>query len=127
MLKLCYECAFKNVFKVQIRGISSIKILKWIIIIKIMWLISLNLAFKITSVAIFFIVTTIATIVATIIVFKILFSSGQCCDKPKSTHTPIIFCTIFLFLAHYAEVGIPNKMINIDYFLFSISICIPLY
>ena len=42
---------FTNVFKAQIRGISSIIILKWIIVIwifQIMWLISLNLAFKIT-------------------------------------------------------------------------------
>ena len=48
-----------------------------------MWLISLNLAFKIANLAIFFIVVTIATIIATIIVSKILLSSRQCRDKPK--------------------------------------------
>ena len=82
---------FTNVFKAQIRGISSIIILKWIIVIwifQIMWLISLNLAFKIANLAIFFIVMTITTIVATIIVSKILLSSRQCCDKPK--YVPIL-------------------------------------
>ena len=79
---------WKNVFKVQIRAISSIKILKWII--WIVWLISLNLAFKITNLTIFFIVATIVvTIVVTIIVSKILLSSRQCRDKPNySPHTP---------------------------------------
>ena len=50
-----------------------------------MCIIFLNLAFKIANLDIFFIVVTIATIVATIIVSKILMSSWQCCDKPKST------------------------------------------
>ena len=49
-----------------------------------MWLISLNLAFKIANLAIFFIVATIETIVVTIIVSKILLFSRQCHDKPKS-------------------------------------------
>ena len=53
-------------------------------IFQIMWLISLNLAFKINNLAIFFIDATIATIVATIIVSKILLSSQQYRDKPKS-------------------------------------------
>ena len=83
-----YTINYRNVFKAHIRGISSIIIIKWIIVIwifQIMWLISLNLAFKIANLDIFFIVVTIATIVATIIVSKILLSSWQCYDKPKST------------------------------------------
>ena len=83
---------YPNVFTAIIRGISSIEILKWIIviwIIQIMWLICLNLAFKIANLAIFFIVVTFATIVVTIIVSKILLSSRQCRDKPNySPHTP---------------------------------------
>ena len=65
---------YTNVFKAQIRGISRIAIQKWIIVIlifQIMWLLSLNLAFKITSnLDIFFIVATIETIVLTIIAPK---------------------------------------------------------
>ena len=45
----------------------------------------MNLVFKITNLAIFFIVVTIVTIVATI--SKILSSSQKCRDKPKYTHT----------------------------------------
>ena len=48
-----------------------------------MLLISMNLACKITYLAIFFIFATIVTVVATIIVSKILLSSRQCRDKPK--------------------------------------------
>ena len=103
---------YPNVFKAQIRRISSIKILKWIIviwIIQIMWLFSLNLA-------IFFIVATIVTIVATIIVSKILLSSRQCRDKPNYRTEENVWSAIWQDLFYFSAVWslFGNKRFMLD-------------
>ena len=85
-----------------------------------MWLISLNIAFKIANLAIFFIVATIETIVAPIIVSKILLSSQQCHDKPKSNGSisiivempAMITILVTLWLA-YLAFGISFRLVTL--------------